>query len=200
VIAVDIDATKVGRLKEGFSSLTEPGLDWLVAKGVDAGLLTATTDTEEAVMKSDISLMCFGASGHAGDSPIGYIKTACRQIGVALRKKGAFHSVVLRSKVARGTARSIAIPILEDCARGTAGIDFGFGNYPAFLRKGMAIRDYFNPPEIVIGALDVKTSRSLSELYREIGVQKTITDIDVAESLGFAGMAGSLPKAQVAAG
>ena len=115
-----------------------------------------------------------------------YIKSVCGQIGAALKKKDSFHSVVLRSTVVPGTARSVAIPILEDCSGKTAGIDFGFGNNPEFLRESTAIYDYFNPPRIVIGALDKRTVEAVRLLYKDIDAPVVIADIDVVEGIKYA--------------
>jgi len=208
VIAVDTDLLKVKRLQEGRSPIVEPGLDELVASGVASGKLRATTDSEEAVLNSELSIICVGtASSEDGSLVLDYIRSVCSQIGMALRKKQSYHSIVLRSTVVPGTARGTVIPVLEDCSGRTAGIDFGFGNNPAFLREGTAIHDYFNPPRIVIGALDNKTAQSLSLLYKGIEAPEVFADIDVVEGVkyidnawhalkaGFANEIGSIMKA-----
>lgn len=184
VVAVDTNAVKVNHLREGRSPVVEPGLDALIASGVAKGLLKATVDYEEAVMKSDLSLICVGTPANEdGSFKLDYIRTVCSQIGVALKKKNAFHSVVLRRAVAPGTARTVAIPVLEDCSGKTAGIDFGFGNNPGLLRESTAIYDYFNPPRIVIGALDNKTAQAISSLYKGINAPELVTEIDIAEGI-----------------
>lgn len=187
VIAVDTDPVKVKCIQEGRSPIIEPGLSELISANAAGGLLKATMSCEEAVMGSDMSLICVGTpSNEDGSLMLDYIKGVCSQIGVALKKKEAYHSVVLRSTVVPGTARSVAIPILEDCSGKTAGIDFGFGNNPEFLRESTAIYDYFNPPKIVIGALDDKTAQAVSRLYKGINAPEIITEIEVAEGVKYA--------------
>ncbi len=187
VIAVDTDPFKVKCIQEGRSPIVEPGLSRLIAARAADGSLRATMSCEEAVMNSDMSLICVGTpSNEDGSLMLDYIRSVCSQIGVVLKKKGTFHSVVLRSTVVPGTARSVAIPILEDCSGKTAGIDFGFGNNPEFLRESTAVFDYFNPPKVVIGALDEKTAQALSHLYKGIKAPKVITEIDVAEGVKYA--------------
>jgi len=187
VIAVDTDSIKVNCIRERRSPIVEPGLDELIASGVARGTLKATVDCEEAVLKSDMSLICVGTpSNKDGSLMLDYIRSVCSQIGVALKKKHDFHSVVLRSTVVPGTARAVAIPVLEDCSGKTAGEDFGFGNNPEFLRESTAIHDYFNPPKIVIGALDSRTAQAISALYKGINAPEVITEIDVAEGVKYA--------------
>jgi len=187
VIAVDTDPVKINCIQEGRSPIVEPGLNELIASTVSRGTLKATMDYEEALMNSTMSLICVGTPGNAEGSPIlDYVRSACSQIGAVLKKKDSFHSVVLRSTVVPGTARSVAIPILEDCSGKTAAIDFGFANNPEFLRAGTAIHDYFKPPKIVIGALDKKTAQAVSQLYKDIDAPEIITDINVAEGVKYA--------------
>ena len=187
VIAVDTSMVKVKCIQEGRSPIVEPGLNELIAKNVAAGRLKATMDCEEAVMSSDLSLICVGTpSNKDGSLTLDYIEGVCMQIGRAIKKKSAWHSVVLRSTVVPGTARNVAIPVLEECSEKKAGIDFGFGNNPEFLRESSAIYDYFNPPKIVIGALDNKTARAISDLYKGINAPEVITEVEVAEGVKYA--------------
>jgi len=187
VIAVDTEAVKVKCIQNGNSPIVEPGLSELIKSTVSKGSLKATQDLEAAIMNTDISLICVGTpSNEDGSLKLDYIKAVCRQIGEVLKKKDGFHSVVLRSTVVPGTARSVAIPILEDVSGKTAGVDFGFGNNPEFLRESTAIYDYYNPPKVVIGALDKKTADNLRALYKGIDAPVVVTDIDVAEGVKYA--------------
>ena len=49
VICMDIDETRVQRLREGDVPFFEPGLSNMVLKAVDEGLLTFTSDNREAI-------------------------------------------------------------------------------------------------------------------------------------------------------
>ena len=187
VIATDIDPIKVKCIQDGRSPIIEPGLSELITSNVAKGSLKATMNCEEAIMNSDISLICVGTpSNEDGSLMLDYIKSVCSQIGAVLKKKKTYHSVVLRSTVVPGTARNIAIPILEESSGKRAGIDFGYGNNPEFLRESTAIYDYLNPPKIVIGALDNKTAQAVSTIYKEIKAPKIITEIEIAEGVKYA--------------
>ena len=187
VIATDIDPVKVKCIQEGRSPIIEPGLSELIKNNVSKGSLKATMSCEEAIMNSDISLICVGTpSNKDGSLMLDYIKSVCSQIGAVLKKKDAYHSVVLRSTVVPGTARSVAIPVLEESSGKTAGVDFGYGNNPEFLRESTAIYDYMNPPKIVIGTLDDKTAQAVSMIYKGIEAPEIVTEIEVAEGVKYA--------------
>ncbi|MCB1783647.1 MAG: UDP-glucose/GDP-mannose dehydrogenase family protein [Alphaproteobacteria bacterium] len=187
VIAIDKDPIKVKCIGEGRSPIVEPGLPEMIKKNVENGKLKATLDVEEAVMNSDISLICVGTPSNAdGSLKLDYVEGVCAEIGEILKKKGEYHSVVLRSTVVPGTARDIAIPALEKASGKKAGEGFGFGNNPEFLRESTAIWDYFNPPKIVIGALDEKTANSMSKIYEGIEAPEVICPVDVSEGVKYA--------------
>lgn len=187
VIAIDQDPVKVKCLAEGRSPIIEPGLPEMIKANKDNGRLTATLDVREAVMNSDISLICVGTPSNAdGSLKLDYVEAVCAQIGEVLKEKTGYHSVVLRSTVVPGTARNVAIPALEKASGKKAGVDFGFGNNPEFLRESTAIYDYFNPPKIVIGSMDEKTTASMVEIYKDIKADQAICTVDVSEGVKYA--------------
>lgn len=187
VIAVDTDPVKVACIKEGRSPIVEPQLDELIKTGHENGKLTATLSTEDAVMNSDVSLICVGTpSNEDGSLKLDYIQDACRQIGAAIKKKDGFHVVCLRSTCVPGTGRSIAIPALEEASGKKEGVDFGFSNNPEFLRESTAVWDYNNPPKIVVGADNEKTGKIIMEIYGGIEAPRVFTDIAVSEGVKYA--------------
>jgi GDP-mannose 6-dehydrogenase len=187
VIAIDTDPVKVKCIQEGRSPIVEPGLAEMIAKNVAEGRLKATLSCEEAVMNSDMSLICVGTpSNPDGSLKLDYVVAVCEQIGEVLKNKTGFHSVVLRSTVVPGTARDVAIPALEKTSGKKAGVGFGFGNNPEFLRESQAIFDYFHPPKTVIGAMDDQTAERLTELYKGMDAPLRITEVQIAEGVKYA--------------
>ena len=49
VVCVDIDQQRIGKLKEGESPIYEPGLDELIARNVDQGRLTFSSEVAFAI-------------------------------------------------------------------------------------------------------------------------------------------------------
>lgn len=187
VIAVDKDPVKVRCIEEGRAPIIEAGLADLIAKGRAAGRLNATIDAGQAVRDTDISLVCVGTpSREDGSLNLDYVRGACEEIGAALARKSSYHCVVMRSTMVPGSAMKTALPALEQSSNKKAGADFGFGNNPEFLREGSAIADYYDPPKIVIGAMDEKTAQAVSSLYHGIKAPEIFTSIEVAEGVKYA--------------
>ncbi len=187
VIAVDKDPVKVKCFENGKSPIIEKDLDTLIAQNVEKGTLKATLDVKEAVEQSDISLICVGTPSRTdGSLDLRYVENVCKEIGEILKTKDSFHTVVLRSTMVPGSALDLCLPILEATSGKKAGVDFGFGNNPEFLREGTAIYDYYNPPKIVVGANDEKSAEAIMALYEGIDAPRVTTDINVAEGVKYA--------------
>lgn len=169
VIAVDISPERVDILNTGRSPIVEKGLDEVIADTVSRGLLTATLDAERAVEDTSASLVCVGTpSNPDGSVGLAHIQQVCSIIGAAIARKTGFHSVIIRSTIVPGTMESVCIPALEEASGLTAGLDFGVGYYPEFLRESTAIEDYDNPGMIVFGALDKQTFAILNQLNKDM--------------------------------
>lgn len=187
VIAIDKDPVKVKCLQSGQSPIIEKDLDALIAENVKKGTLKATLDVKEAIMQSDISLICVGTpSREDGSLDFTYVKSVCQEIGDVLKTKATFHTIVLRSTMVPGSAMDLCLPILEKASGKKAGVDFGFGNNPEFLREGSAIYDYYNPPKIVVGANDEKSATTIMSLYEGINAPRVMTEVNIAEGVKYA--------------
>src|SRR6266571_3217851 len=166
VIGVDLSPIKVEALEAGRSPIVEPRVPELIAECNRACRLHATSDAASAVLKTEISFLCVGTpSLRNGKLDLGHIEPVCREIGEALRKKDAFHLVVLRSTVLPGTAESIVVPTLEKASGKRMGKDFGVCVNPEFMREGTAVADFLEPSMTIIGAEDAAHSSMLRELY-----------------------------------
>jgi GDP-mannose 6-dehydrogenase len=85
VIGVDTNAQKVSMVHAGKAPLLEPGLAELMAAEAAAGRLDATTDAAEAVMRSEISVICVGTPSAAnGSLSLDAVERVARSIGEAL--------------------------------------------------------------------------------------------------------------------
>ncbi|MGC2542550.1 MAG: nucleotide sugar dehydrogenase, partial [Candidatus Sulfotelmatobacter sp.] len=153
VIGVDLNLSKVEALHTGHSPVVEPRVEGLIAEGHATGRLSATANSEDAVLNSEISFLCVGTpSLRNGKLDLGHIEPVCRNIGQILKKKNRFHLVVLRSTVLPGTAETIVIPALENSCGKKHGKDFGVCVNPEFMREGTAVADFLEPAMTVIGA------------------------------------------------
>lgn len=186
VIGVDSNQTKVDLINKGLTPIIENEIGDMIAKSVDSGKLRATTSVLDAVMGSDIALICVGTpSSLNGNLDLSYVRRVCEEIGAVLKEKEGFYVVVGRSTMLPGSMRDIVIPTLEAFSGKKAGVDFGVCNNPEFLREGTAVYDYFNPPKTVIGESDPRAGDCLVELYKNMDAPLIRTDIETAEMVKY---------------
>lgn len=187
VIGVDPNKTKVNLINQGISPIVEKDIGEMIAASVKSGLLRATSDVQDAVLNSEISLVCVGTPSQLnGNLDLSHVRKVCEQIGAAIKEKSAFHVVVARSTMLPGSMRSVLIPALESYSGKKAGIDFGVCNNPEFLRESTAVFDYYNPPKTVIGESDTKAGELLMQLYAKMTAPLIRTDVETAEMVKYA--------------
>jgi GDP-mannose 6-dehydrogenase len=207
VVGVDPVPNKVDLINRGQSPIIEADIDQIISSGVKTDRLRATHNFVEAIENTEVSFVCVGTPSQPnGSLDLRYIRRICEQIGEALGKKTARHTVVIRSTILPGTMKRTIIPTLEEYSGKKAGVDFGVCNNPEFLREGTAVKDFRLPPKTVIGQLDVESGELLIELYRGIDAPLIRTDIETAEmvkyvdngwhalKIGFANEIGNLCK------
>ena len=190
VWGVDVDTAKVDPITEGHSPVVEPGLDELVADGVTAGRLHATTDPRLALERADVSLICVGTpSTPAGSTDLTYIRRAVRDIAEAAHTvvppASGFHSIVVRSTVPPGTVDEVVEQVLAELPA-PEGLTFGTAMCPEFLREGTGLADFYNPPFVVVGTHNPRVGAALTDLFGFLGAEVQIVDVRTAEALKYA--------------
>ncbi|MBN1507008.1 MAG: UDP-glucose/GDP-mannose dehydrogenase family protein [Sedimentisphaerales bacterium] len=186
VVGVDTNAAKVEAVNAGRSPIMEADTPEIVWEAVRKGTLRATLDADEAVAKTDLSMICVGTPSQLnGDLDLKYVRRVSEQIGRALRDKSEFHVVVCRSTVLPGSMRGIIMPVLEDGSGKRAGTDFGVCNNPEFLREGSAVSDFDHPPKIVIGQIDARSGDTVACLYERLDAPMIRTSVETAEMVKY---------------
>ena len=186
VIGVDPNLTKVDLVNRGVTPIIEKDIGEMIAAAAATGKLRATTEVEDAVRDSDISLICVGTPSQLnGNLDLSHVRKVCEQIGRAIKIKDAFHVVVARSTMLPGSMRSVVLPTLEEFSGKKAGVDFGVCNNPEFLREGTAVWDYYNPPKTVIGESDPRAGDMLVKLYDKMDAPVIRVDLDTAEMVKY---------------
>lgn len=187
VTGVDLNPTKVAIINSGKSPIVEAGVDELIATMVAAKQLRATTDSLQAVLSSEVSLVCVGTPSNAnGSLDLDHVKHVCEEIGAALKQKSGRHTVVIRSTMLPGTIESLVMPTLEKNSGKQAGTDFGVCINPEFLREGSSLKDFNAPPFTLIGADDEQTANLVRELYAAIDAPLFVTALKTAEMVKYA--------------
>lgn len=149
IIGVDTQEEKVTLVRKGLSPLVEPGISEMFGEALKAGRLTATTDSAEAVMSSEASIVCVGTpSLPSGGLDLKFVESVGRQIADILRGKQQPHQVIFRSTMLPGSTRRL----WEDEFAQTGRHQVFF--VPEFLREGTAVRDFVEPSLSVIGTCD----------------------------------------------
>ncbi len=189
VVGLDVNPKKLEPIRKGESPIVEPGLDELIKRSVEEGRLTATEDYEDAVMRTEVSLVCVGTPSQKDGRPnLDYTRRVCKQIAEVIKGKDEFHTVVFRSTIPPGTVETELVPILERESGKKAGERFGVCFNPEFLREASAVQDFYHPPKIVIGEL-ASGSRAgdvLAALYEPIDAPLVRTDMKAAEMVKYA--------------
>ena len=193
VIAVDSDADKVAMIRRAVAPENEPGLGRLVQEAVAAQRLRATADLAEAIAATSLTSIYSGTTDRHDRPDLSLILSLCEEIGRALKDKPKFHAIVLRSPVRPGSVRDFILPALERASGKRAGVDFGLGIYPQFLRRGNALEDYLNPPAMILGVTDDETLARLREMDIALEAPEIIVDLDEAEAMLQANMQSSRP-------
>jgi len=188
VIGVDVNPHKTQLINSGQSTIVEEEIGDLVRDAVRGGRLSATLSTADALKATEISLVCVGTpSNENGSLNLSYVEACCRSIGEGLAQKKDYHVVVIRSTMLPGSLSRTVIPALESFSGGKkAGDDFGLCTNPEFLREGSSVRDFYQPPFTVIGALDERSARVLAELYVQIDAPLMKVSPETAEMIKYA--------------
>ncbi|HMD71598.1 MAG TPA: nucleotide sugar dehydrogenase [Bryobacteraceae bacterium] len=164
VVGVDLNPATVAAVNEGRAPVNEPGLGEMIHLNHER--LSATLDYEEAILATDVTFIIVPTpSDPDGRFSLRYALSAAEKIGAALRKKNAWHLVVLSSTVMPGSTGGVMLPALERHSGKTCGRDFGLCYNPEFIALGSVIRDMLNPDMILIGESDPRSGAILEEFY-----------------------------------
>lgn len=185
VICVDIDQQKVDKINQAIPPIYEKGLEELLKKNIGTQL-KATTDLNQAILDTELSLIAVGTPFDGSAIDLRYIEEVSRQIGNVLKEKDAYHVVLVKSTVVPGTTDDVVRPILEEASGKQAGPDFGVGMNPEFLREGEAVEDFMEPDRIVLGGIDDRALDVMEALYAVFeDVDKIRTSPKTAEMIKY---------------
>jgi len=187
VIGVDIDQSKLDLIKAGTTPVVEEGMVDLMASVAASGRVSVTTDAGQALLDSDISLICVGTpSAPNGSQDQGAVLRLAADLGKAIAKKSTPHVLVFRSTLVPGTVESTLIPIIEAESGKRDGEGFFTCFQPEFLREGSSIRDYDRPPFTVVGANHDQPVERLRELFGHLPCKFLRTSVRAAETMKYA--------------
>ena len=185
VVGVDPQSSKVEFINAGKPTIIEKDIDGIMAERHAAGLISATTDTADAIRRTDVSLICVGTpSTSKGHLDLTAIQKVAGQIGEALRQKDGRHVVAVRSTVLPGTGQMVSRLIAEASGR-EAGRDFAVVSNPEFLREGTSVEDFHRPPFTLVGSDCDWAVETMREVYAGIDAPFVTTKPAVAELMKY---------------
>ncbi|MFN0108052.1 MAG: UDP-glucose dehydrogenase family protein [Blastocatellia bacterium] len=199
VVCVDIDERKIEMLRSGKSPIYEPGLDQLIATGIQRGNLRFSTDLNSAVNESEVIFIAVGTPPlPTGKADLSYVKAVAQSVGRAMDCQRR-RIVVNKSTVPIGSGNWVEMLVKEGLQENPAyrersGATIGKANAedvflvasnPEFLREGSAIADTFYPDRIVIGARDSYAAERLRALYEPIVEQTFVPPASAPRASDF---------------
>ena len=188
VIAVDVNPAKVEIINAGRAPLFEPGLPELIRTAVVEKRLHATTNGAEAFNASEVMFVCVGTPGLSNNRlDLSYIVGIAEELGrqLAANSDGRRRTVVFRSTVLPGTMDSVVVPLIERASGMKAGVDFGLGYMPEFLREGQGVEDFFRPATVIVGYNHPDALPVLRKLNEGLGGNYFECDFATAEAIKF---------------
>ncbi len=180
VCAVDVDEERVAQLQSGAAPFVEPQLDAVIARNLEAGRLTFTTDVSLAVPQAEAVLLCLPTPAAAnGSSDLSALHSAVESVTPHLTVNAA---IIMRSTVPVGTNAEV----LRRLQAKRPDAAFEIVSNPEFLREGHAVDDFMRPDRIVIGASTEQAAQAVAALYAKIDCPIVLTDLATAELAKYA--------------
>lgn len=159
VICVDINESKVERMKNGEVPIYEPHLDVLFERNIKEGRLSFTTDLKFAIADAEIIFLALPTPpGEDGSADLSYVLGVGKELGKIMTN---YKVIVDKSTVPVGTSEKVEAAISE-----YASVDFDVVSNPEFLREGFAVDDFLKPDRVVIGCSSEKAKKIMGELYK----------------------------------
>lgn len=158
VICVDIDKSKVERMRQGEIPIYEPHLDVLFERNIKQNRLSFTTDLADAVKKSSVIFLALPTPpGEDGSADLSYVLGVADQLGGMLTD---YKIVINKSTVPVGTAEKVHDAIAKKYKG-----KFDVISNPEFLREGFAVDDFMKPDRVVIGTRSERAKQVMQDLY-----------------------------------
>ena len=184
VVCVDTDSAKIEKLKQGRVPIFEPGLEDVLARNLDAGRLSFSTDLEAALRGVDVVFIAVGTPTRRGDghADLSYVMAAAQDIASALT---GYAVVVTKSTVPVGTNRAVAAALKQ----ANPVVEFDVASNPEFLREGAAIDDFMRPDRVIVGVESERAKAVMRDVYRPLFLRDfpiVFTDLESAEMIKYA--------------
>src|SRR5580704_11103755 len=158
VVCVDIDTSKINKLKAGQITIYEPGLEKLFLRNLKEERLHFTTNLEEGITDARFLFLALPTPpGEDGSADLKYILGVSDDLGKILKD---YKVIVDKSTVPVGTAEKVHAAIAKNYKG-----EFDVVSNPEFLREGVAVDDFMKPDRVVIGTSTDRARKVMGDLY-----------------------------------
>jgi GDP-mannose 6-dehydrogenase len=187
VIGIDINESKVRDINRGIVPFSEPELEQLLRQALAEERLQALSVVGEQLGEIDLAVVCVGTpSGPDGAHNMSHISEVSQQIALNIgQSRSKPLSVVYRSTIKPGTIEGFIAPIFRSVLGEATEQLVELIYNPEFLRESSAVRDYFDPPKIVIGTRNALPSSVMDALYEDLPAPRFYVGYKEAELTKF---------------
>ena len=172
--------TRIANLRRGVVPFREPGLDEAVSAGLTSGRL-GFASAPDAARNSDAVIIAVGTLDDNGKWTAAQVERAVVDL---VADAAAPRLIIIRSTLLPGTTARLAAQAATIDER----VDIAFN--PEFTREGAAVRDFFTPDRLVIGATRPPASSPAVEIlrrtYAPLSAPVVVTDATSAELIKVA--------------
>lgn len=168
VTCVDIDESKVEKMKSGVVPIYEPHLDVLFERNIKQNRLKFTTNLASAVQNSTIIFLALPTPpGEDGSADLSYILGVAKDLGEIITD---YKVIIDKSTVPVGTSEKVQAALnkaLDSRFNGSASNrpEFDVVSNPEFLREGFAVDDFMKPDRIVVGSSSQRANDLIDKIY-----------------------------------
>lgn len=181
VTCVDVDKSKITKLKRGIPTIYEKNLAPMLKKNLGLGRLFFTTSLAQGVKEAEVIFIAVGTpQDKNGKANLRYILQVARRLGKNIKE---YKVIVDKSTVPVGTARMVR----QEIEKNYQG-EFDVVSNPEFQREGTAISDFLHPDRIVLGFENPKARavKIMKKLYLPFRTPLVITNLESAEIIKYA--------------
>ncbi len=159
VVCVDIDKSKVEKMKRGEVPIYEPHLDVIFERNIKQNRLRFSTDLAESIKEVEIIFLALPTPpGEDGSADLSYVLGVAEQLGKLM---SSYKVIVDKSTVPVGTSELVTAAVAKHSK-----VPFDVVSNPEFLREGFAVDDFMKPDRVVIGTSSEKARAVMKELYK----------------------------------
>jgi UDPglucose 6-dehydrogenase len=174
---LDVDPERLSLLRRGRSPIHEPMLEELLRKVLDEGRLELSGDAAQAVHGARVVMVAVGTPPLAdGRADLSQVRAA---LTGTLAHADADTVMVIKSTVPPGTTAALR----SLCRRNNRTLPLVV--CPEFLSEGNAVKDFRQPPQVVIGGDNLAACELVAALFTHLDAPLRITDSTSAELIKY---------------